>query len=82
MTSTSTGRGDIVTGIVQRHEMKNVYIDLGKTEAILMPSEQITREAYDQGERIKTFIVEVKKTTKGPQIPGIPDASRLVEAAF
>ena len=60
--------GDIVTGIVQRHEMKNVYIDLGKTEAILMPSEQITREAYDQGERIKTFIVEVKKTTKGPQI--------------
>jgi len=60
--------GDIVTGIVQRHEMKNVYIDLGKTEAILMPSEQIAREEYEQGERIKTYIVEVKKTTKGPQI--------------
>ncbi|MDD2498410.1 MAG: transcription termination factor NusA [Desulfitobacteriaceae bacterium] len=60
--------GDIVTGIVQRFEMKNVYIDLGKTEAILMPSEQIPREQYEQGERIKSFIVEVKKTTKGPQI--------------
>lgn len=60
--------GDIVTGIVQRHEMKNVFIDLGKTEAVLMPTEQISREQYNQGDRIKTYIVEVKKTTKGPQI--------------
>jgi N utilization substance protein A len=60
--------GDIVTGIIQRYEMKNVYIDLGKTEAVLMPSEQIPREQYEQGERIKTYILEVKKTTKGPQI--------------
>ncbi|ATW24202.1 transcription termination/antitermination protein NusA [Candidatus Formimonas warabiya] len=60
--------GDIVTGIVQRHEMKNVFIDLGKTEAVIMPTEQIAREQYNQGDRIKTYIVEVKKTTKGPQI--------------
>ncbi len=60
--------GDIVTGIIQRHEMKNVFIDLGKTEAVLLPAEQIAREQYNQGERIKTYIVEVKKTTKGPQI--------------
>ncbi|MEL7564322.1 MAG: transcription termination factor NusA [Dehalobacterium sp.] len=59
---------DIVTGIVQRHEMKNVFIDLGKTEAVLMPTEQISREQYNQGDRIKTYIIEVKKTTKGPQI--------------
>ncbi|HHT63364.1 MAG: transcription termination factor NusA [Bacillota bacterium] len=59
---------DIVTGIVQRHEMKNVFIDLGKTEAVLMPTEQIPHEQYNQGDRIKTYIVEVKKTTKGPQI--------------
>jgi N utilization substance protein A len=59
---------DIVTGIVQRHEMKNVYIDLGKAEAVLMPTEQIAREQYNQGDRIKAYIVEVKKTTKGPQI--------------
>jgi N utilization substance protein A len=60
--------GDIVTGIVQRHEMKNIAIDLGKTEAILMPAEQIPREQYNHGDRIKTYIIEVKKTTKGPQI--------------
>lgn len=59
---------DIVTGIVQRHEMKNVFIDLGKTEAVLMPTEQVSREQYNQGDRIKTYIIEVKKTTKGPQI--------------
>jgi N utilization substance protein A len=60
--------GDIVTGIVQRQELKNVYIDLGKTEAVLAPSEQIPGETYKHGDRVKTYIVEVKKTTKGPQI--------------
>lgn len=60
--------GDIVTGIIQRYEMKNLSIDLGKTEATLTAAEQVPREQYEQGERIKTYIVEVKKTTKGPQI--------------
>ncbi len=59
---------EIVTGIVQRQEMKNVYIDMGKTEAILPPSEQMKGEEYHHGDRIKCYIVEVKKTTKGPQI--------------
>ncbi len=60
--------GDIVTGIVQRIEQRNVYIELGKTEAILAPSEQMPGETYRQGDRIKAYIVEVRKTTKGPQI--------------
>lgn len=64
----SNRESDIVTGIVQRIEQKNVYIDLGKAEAILAPSEQIPGEAYRHGDRLKTYIVEVKKTTKGPQI--------------
>lgn len=59
---------DIITGIVQRVENRNVYIDLGKTEAILTPAEQIPTEAYEHGDRIKAYIVEVKKTNKGPQI--------------
>ncbi|MBO8167749.1 MAG: transcription termination/antitermination protein NusA [Thermoanaerobacteraceae bacterium] len=59
---------DIVTGIVQRIEGNTVYIDLGKTEAVLAPTEQIPNEEYKQGDRIKTYILEVKKTTKGPQI--------------
>jgi N utilization substance protein A len=64
----SNRESDIVTGIVQRIEQKNVFIDLGKAEAILAPSEQIPDEVYKHGDRLKTYIVEVKKTTKGPQI--------------
>lgn len=60
--------GDIVTGIIQRSERKNVVIDLGKTEAIIAPSEQTNGEEYRFNDRLKTYIVEVKKTTKGPQI--------------
>ena len=60
--------GDIVTGIIQRSERKNVIIDLGKTEATLPPSEQTPGEEYRFNDRIKTYITEVKKTTKGPQI--------------
>lgn len=64
----SSRESDIVTGIVQRIEAKNVFVDLGKAEAILQPSEQIPGELYRHGDRIKTYIIEVKKTTKGPQI--------------
>ncbi|MEX2355906.1 MAG: transcription termination factor NusA [Thermaerobacterales bacterium] len=60
--------GDIVTGVVRRVQGRNVFVDLGRTEAILLPSEQIPGEYYRQGERIKAYIVEVKRTTKGPQI--------------
>jgi transcription termination/antitermination protein NusA len=60
--------GDIVTGIIQRSERKNVILDLGKTEAIIAPSEQTNGEEYRFNDRLKTYIVEVKKTTKGPQI--------------
>ena len=60
--------GDIITGLVQRVEGRNVFVDLGKTEAILPPAEQIPTETYKAGDRIKCYIVEVKKTTKGPQI--------------
>ena len=59
---------DIVTGIIQRSERKNVIIDLGKTEAILAPTEQTPGEEYRFNDRIKAYLVEVKKTTKGPQI--------------
>ncbi|AVX20723.1 MULTISPECIES: transcription termination factor NusA [Carboxydocella] len=60
--------GDIVTGIVQRIERDNVIIDLGKTEALLSKSEQMPTEEYHSGDRIKTYVVEVKRTNKGPQV--------------
>ncbi|MDD3655577.1 MAG: transcription termination factor NusA [Atribacterota bacterium] len=59
---------DIVTGIVQRQEHYNYIIDLGKTEAILPPNEQVKSEAYNKGKRMKFYVVEVKKTSKGPRI--------------
>lgn len=60
--------GDIVTGIIQRNERRNIVIDLGRAEAVMTPSEQTIGEEYRFNDRIKTYIVEVKKTTKGPQI--------------
>ncbi len=59
---------DIVNGTVERVENRNVFIDLGKTIAILPASEQIPDESYVHGDRIKAYILEVRKTTKGPQI--------------
>ncbi|MCF6460504.1 transcription termination factor NusA [Clostridium sp. Cult3] len=59
---------EIITGMIQRISKNNVYIDLGKTEGILPPTEQIEGEVYKQGDRLKLYILEVKKTTKGPQI--------------
>ncbi|MGQ9512309.1 transcription termination factor NusA [Thermodesulfitimonas sp.] len=60
--------GDIITGTVQRVEQRHVYIELGKTEAVLPPAEQIPGERYRPGDRIRAFILEVRKTPKGPQI--------------
>ncbi|MBN2900156.1 MAG: transcription termination/antitermination protein NusA [Clostridia bacterium] len=59
---------EIINGSVQRIAKGIIYINLGKTEAMLLPSEQIATEKYEQGLRIKTYITEVKNTTKGPQI--------------
>lgn len=59
---------DIITGIVIRKDKNNVLIDLGKTEAILGPNEQMPGEKYNYNDRIKLYIVEVKNTTKGAQI--------------
>lgn len=59
---------DIITGIVQRVEKRNVMVDIGKTEAILTPQEQVPTEQYKSGQRIKVYVVEVQNTTKGPQV--------------
>lgn len=59
---------EIVTGKIQRISNNNIYVDLGKIEGIVPPAEQIDLETYNVGDRIKVLILEVKKTTKGPQI--------------
>ena len=59
---------DIVTGVIQRIESRNVIIDLGRTEVFLLPNEQIRNEEYYKGKRIKIYIIEVRKTSQGPKI--------------
>lgn len=59
---------DIVTGIVQRQDQRFIYIDLGKTEALLPINEQMPTERFKHGDRVKVYITKVEKTTKGPQI--------------
>jgi N utilization substance protein A len=60
--------GDIVTGIVQQSERRYTLLDLGKVEALLPQAEQVPSEPYRNGERLKAYITEVRKGTKGPQI--------------
>lgn len=59
---------DIITGIVARKDKNNVFVDLGKVEAILGPNEQMPRENYNFNDKLKLYIVEVKNTTKGAQV--------------
>jgi N utilization substance protein A len=61
--------GDIVSGTVYRFDKGNIIVDLlGKTEGILLKREQSPKEEFRQGQRICTYVVEVKKDTRGPQI--------------
>ncbi|MHB9145914.1 MAG: transcription termination factor NusA [Symbiobacteriia bacterium] len=64
----SSREGDIVTGQIHRIEYRNVLIDLGRVEGVLTPQEQINGEVYRPGDRLKCYILEVRKTTKGPQV--------------
>jgi len=60
--------GDIVTGIVQQHDHRYTILDLGKAEARMPPQEQMPHEHYEHGMRLKAYIVEVRKSDRGPQI--------------
>jgi N utilization substance protein A len=60
--------GEIVSGIVQRVEGKNVYFDIGKTSGILPKEEQIQGEFYRPGARLKLFVLKVENTSRGPMI--------------
>lgn len=59
---------EVITGIVQRYSGKNVCINLGRVDAILMESEQVRGEHFRPTEHIKLYVVEVKDTSKGPRI--------------
>ncbi len=59
---------EVLTAIVQRVEKGNVYVELGKTDGILTPNEMIPGENYENNDRIKVYVLEVRKDSKGPQV--------------
>jgi len=60
--------GEIVTGNVQQIEKGSLIVNLGKAEAVIPVKEQIQRERYRQGDRIRAYILDVQRTARGPQI--------------
>jgi transcription termination/antitermination protein NusA len=58
----------IVRGVVHRIEKRNVIVELGKAEGVILEREQIPGERYNPGDRVRAYVLEVKKTAKGPQI--------------
>jgi N utilization substance protein A len=64
----STRQGDLVTGIILGMERRNYLVDLGKTEAVLPIQEQIPRETYRRGDRVKAMLLEVRRTPKDVQV--------------
>lgn len=63
-----TKEREVVTAIVQRKERRNVIVQMGKIDAVLAANEQIPGEQYTFMDRVKVYVLEVKQTTKGPQI--------------
>ena len=63
-----TKQGEIVTGIVQRKSGETIFVNMGRAEGILSVGEQIPGEHFDVNDRLKVYIMDVKKTTKGPQV--------------
>lgn len=64
----SDRESEIVTGIVQRIEPRQITLDLGRTEGVLPASEQVRTEHYRMGQRLKVYLVEVHRTGRGPQV--------------
>ena len=60
--------GDIITGLVRRIEPKQIFIDLGRTEAILPAVEQVPNEKYRVGQRLKVYLLEVSRTSRGSRV--------------
>jgi len=75
--------GDIVAGVIQQgKDPRNVLIDLGKLEAVLPPAEQVPGESYEHGERIKGYVVQVRKGHRGPSVTLSRTHPNLVRKLF
>jgi N utilization substance protein A len=64
----SVRQGEIISGTILGQERRNYIVDLGKTEALLPYTEQVPREGYRRGDRIRAYLLEVKPSSRGPQL--------------
>ena len=74
--------GDIVSGVIQRIEPRQVLVDLGRVEAVLPSNEQMSNERYRIGQRLKVYMVEVTKTPRGPRVIVSRSHPELVKRLF
>jgi N utilization substance protein A len=74
--------GEVVTGIVQQSDSRYTLVDLGRVEALLPESEQVHSERYEHGARIKAVIVDVRHSTKGPQVIVSRRSDELIKRLF
>jgi N utilization substance protein A len=74
--------GELLNGVIQRFEKGDIILDLGKTEALLPRKEQSLRETFQRGERVRAYILEVRKSSSGPQIIASRTHPGLVERLF
>jgi transcription termination/antitermination protein NusA len=74
--------GELLNGVIQRFEKGDIILDLGKTEALLPRKEQSMRETFQRGERVRAYILEVRKSSSGPQIIASRTHPGLVERLF
>ncbi len=74
--------GNIVTGTVRRRERNDLFIDLGKAEAVMPAKEQVPGEEYQPGERIRCLLLEIQSTPRGPEIVLSRASPRFVRRLF
>ena len=74
--------GELLSGVVQRIEGRNVFVDIGKSVGVLFPSEQIERENYRIGQRIKVYVSKVDAGTRGPGITLSRTSPEMVRKMF
>lgn len=74
--------GEVINGIVQRVEGRNVFVDLGKSVGVLFPSEQIPTERYRIGQRLKVYLMKVESDPKGPGITLSRTHSEIIRKLF
>jgi N utilization substance protein A len=61
-------KGEVISGTVQRFEKGSIIVNLGRAEAVIPQQELVPRETYKPGDRIRAYVLDVRKTPKGPQI--------------